>query len=127
MVPTLGLPPFTPSTDQVIAGFVCPVTVAVNCCVAPAAITAVVGFIDMPLTTVTWAVAFLLASAALVAVRVWVPGWAGAVYKPVASIVPAVEFPPAIPSADQFTVVLLVPWTVALNCCCPPADKVTAL
>jgi hypothetical protein len=31
--------------------------------------------------------------------------------------VPTEEFPPAIPETSQFTLVLLVPETVALNCC----------
>ena len=77
--------------------------------------------------TVTVALALLLASAALVAVTVCDPAWVGAVYIPVASMVPALEFPPGILSTDQFTLVSLVPATAALNCCCAPAASVTAL
>jgi hypothetical protein len=75
---------------------------------------------------VTVALAFLLVSAALVAVTECVPAAVGAVYIPVVLIVPPDEFPPATPSTDQFTAVLLVPCTTALNCCCAPVFRVTA-
>jgi len=65
--------------------------------------------------TVTWAVALLVVSAALVAVTLWPPAWAGAVYKPMEFMVPAVALPPATPSTNQVTAVLLVPVTVAVN------------
>jgi hypothetical protein len=66
--------------------------------------------------TVTWAVALLVASATLVAVTACgPPGWAGAVYKPMALIVPLVAFPPWTPSTDHVTAVLVVPVTVAVN------------
>ena len=127
MVPTVEFPPVTPSTDQVIVGFACPLTVAVNCWVVPAIITAFAGeMANSAAVTVTVAMALLVASAALVAVTVCVPACVGAVYSPVASMVPVFEFPPAILSTDQFTLVLLVPATAALNCCCPPAGSVTA-
>ena len=38
-------------------------------------------------------------------------------------IVPTVEFPPGIPLTNQLTAVLLVPDTVAANCCDWPACK----
>lgn len=129
MVPTVEFPPTTPSTDQVIVGFAWPPTVAVNCCVAPVIITALAGDMATPAAvtvTVTVALARLVASAALMAVTLCVPAWEGAVYSPVASMVPVVEFPPAILSTDQFTLVSLVPPTVALNCCCAPAWSVIA-
>src|SRR5579864_1125259 len=128
MVPTVEFPPVTPSTDQVIVGFACPLTVAVNCWVAPVIIIAFAGEMASPVAvTVTVALALLVPSAALVAVTVCVPACIGAVYKPVASMLPVLEFPPAILSTDQFTLVLVVPATAALNCCCAPAWIVTAL
>ena len=45
----------------------------------------------------------------------------GAMYSPEELIVPSVEFPPATPFTDQFTVEILVPLTVTLNCCAPRA------
>ena len=50
---------------------------------------------------------------------------AGAVYRPPVEIVPIVEFPPATPSTDHFTAVLLVPVTVAVNCCVCVVPSVT--
>jgi hypothetical protein len=42
------------------------------------------------------------------------------VYVPKLEMVPTVEFPPRAPLTNQLTAVLLVPATVALNCCdCP--------
>ena len=67
-------------------------------------------------------------SAALVAVTVTVAGEGGvggavycAVAEPVATIVPTVEFPPAIPFTLQLTAVdgLPVPETLAVNTCTP--------
>jgi hypothetical protein len=44
----------------------------------------------------------------------------GAVYKPELEMIPVVEFPPRTPLTNQFTPVLLVAVTEALNCCdCP--------
>jgi hypothetical protein len=73
-----------PVADQVTAVFVVPVTVAVNCCVAPAKIAAEVGLTLTTTTgggvfTVTVAVANLVVSATLVARTVNVPAVAGAV------------------------------------------------
>jgi hypothetical protein len=42
---------------------------------------------------------------------------AGAAYKPELEIVPAEEFPPAMPFTSQLTAVFVTPDTVALNCC----------
>ena len=66
--------------------------------------------------TVIVANADLVVSAALVAVTVNVPVVLGAVYMPEEEMVP--EF------ADQVTVVLLVPVTLAENCCVPPTCTV---
>ena len=45
---------------------------------------------------------------------------AGAVYKPEEVTIPVERFPPGVPLTSQFTAVLLVPETVALNCSdCP--------
>jgi hypothetical protein len=46
---------------------------------------------------------------------------AGAVYRPVESIVPTVAFPFATPFTDHVKVRLLDPETEALNCCVEPA------
>ncbi len=62
--------------------------------------------------TLTLAEADLVVSAALIAVTVYVPAVVGAVYSPVLETVP--------PFADQVTAVLVVPVTVARNCCVPP-------
>src|SRR6266850_1149867 len=59
-------------------------------------------------------------SAALVAVTFTGFGFgrlAGAVYMPLASTVPRVEFPPVTLLTDHATAVLAVPVTVAENCC----------
>jgi hypothetical protein len=68
-------------TDQVTAVFVVPVTVAVNCWVAPVSIVAESGLIEIETgaETVTVADADLVLSAALVAFTVYVPAVAGAV------------------------------------------------
>ena len=67
--------------------------------------------------TLTAAEALLLASATLVAVTVCEPVVAGAVYKPVLEIVPVVLLPPLMLSTDHVTAELVVPLTVAVNCC----------
>ncbi len=62
--------------------------------------------------TVTVADADFVASAELVAVTVYVPAVAGAVYRPEVDMEP--------PVADQVTAVLVVPVTVAENCWVAP-------
>ena len=49
----------------------------------------------------------------------------GAVYRPVALIVPKVELPPGRPSTNQFTLWLEFPVTVAVNCCVAPPNTFT--
>jgi hypothetical protein len=61
--------------------------------------------------TITLAEADFVESAALVAVTVKVPAAPGAVYRPPVEMVPLV--------ADQFTAVLLLPVTLAVNCWVP--------
>src|ERR1019366_1204102 len=74
------------------------------------------------LLDITWTVADpeLLLFACEVAVTVTAePGTAaGAVYRPAPSMVPQ-EDGHALPERLQFTDLLLVPVTVATNCCCP--------
>jgi hypothetical protein len=72
MVPTVLLPPVTPSTDQVTDVSLLPVTVTVNCCVLPVNTVAEVGLIETftPEVTVTVALALFVESALLVAVTV---------------------------------------------------------
>jgi hypothetical protein len=69
--------------------------------------------------TVIGALADFVVSAALVAVTVIWAGFgnfAGAVYRPVAEIVPTVASPPAVPLTFHVTAVLVVFPTVAENC-----------
>ena len=69
-------------------------------------------------TTETAALSDAALSAALCAVTlIELEGteW-GAVYKPDEVMVPTAEFPPTAPFTSQFTALLLVPETVALNC-----------
>ena len=119
------LPPVTPSTCQVTAVLLVFWTVAVNCCWPPTLtdgksgdmVTVIAGRI------VTVVEADLVESAWDTAVTVTVAGvgtLAGAVYIPEVEIVPVVELPPVTPSTCQVTAVLLVFWTVAVNCCWPP-------
>ena len=111
---------------HVTVWFATPPTDATNCCVCPAVMDAVVGVI---VTTTadrfTVAVADLLASATEVAVTVTATGApidAGAVYNPLASIVPA-------PVTNHVTAVLAAFVTAAVNCwVCPlPNIAVTGL
>jgi len=46
---------------------------------------------------------------------------------PEEEIVPTAEFPPALPLTNQLIAVLLVPDTVAANCCDWPACKLEAV
>ena len=92
-VPTVPLPPATPSTVQVTAVFDEPLTVAVTEAVPPAfRLIALEGVNATPTPaaacTVTDALALLLASTTLVAVTTSLPALAGAVYRPVLLTVP---------------------------------------
>ena len=81
MVPTLALPPATPSTVQATAVLLLPVTVAVTAALAPAATLIALGFSDTATGTRTVMVeeADLVLSATLVATTACVPAAAGAV------------------------------------------------
>lgn len=109
----LIVPPVAVHVTAVLLAFV---TVAVNCCVPPATNVAEVGatVTDTAGATpiVTAAVPDLLVSATLVAVTWNEPAFLPAVNNPVVLIVP--------PVAVHVTAVLLVPVTVAVNCCVPP-------
>jgi hypothetical protein len=101
--------------------FVVLVTVAVNSCVFPATTFAVVG--EMLTITgrriVTVADADLVLSAMEVATMVTCAGLGtapGAVYKPLAEIVPQLTREQPLPLTLQVTLVLDEPPTVAVNC-----------
>lgn len=90
-------------------------------CLAPSSTLAVPGDTSKPmsLATVTCALALLDGEAALVAVTRTVGGEgksAGAVNKPLLSIVPDALLPPVIPLTLQVTVELVVPAVLAENC-----------
>lgn len=111
---------------QVTAVFDVPVTMAVNCCVAPVCTEIELGETVTPIgaggavvVTVTVAVPDFVVSATLVAVTVTVPAEAGAVNNPEALIDPA--------EACQVTAVFDVPVIVAVNCCVPPVCTETEL
>ena len=102
-----------PVADQVTLVLLLPVTLAVNCCVAPVISEAVVGEMETETAvTVTVAEADLVVSATLVAVTVTLPAVAGAVKSPPVVMLPAL--------AVQVTAGLLLPVTVAVNCCVAP-------
>jgi hypothetical protein len=106
------VPPLAVQLTAVLAPFA--ITVAVNGWEWPTCRVAESGAIVTATTggglevTVTVAEAVLVLSAALVAVTVKVPGVLGAVYKPLAEMLP--------PLVDQLTAALLVPLTLAANC-----------
>lgn len=124
MTPTVEFPPGMLSTDQAMEGLLRSGKLAVNCCIAPAIKVAEVGETELVLATVIEALALFVVSATLIAVIVCEPAVAGAWYTPVASISPVSAFPPATVSTDQLTAVLVVPFTVALNCAVVPAGTV---
>ena len=114
MVPNVALPPGIPFTSQTIATAAVGQNVAAKFCVRPSATFATFGEMKFvpEHTTLTLALADLVVSATLVAVTVTVGGVgiaAGAVYKAavesLATIVPTVAFPPAIPFTAQVTAV----------------------
>src|SRR5579864_8710335 len=108
-----------PFTCQVTALFEEPLTLALNCCVPKSATVATLGdtvTVTDPdaAVTVTVAVADFALLASEVAVTVTCAGFgtnAGAVYSPLAEIVPS-----AAPATLHVTAVFVVPETVAVNC-----------
>jgi hypothetical protein len=126
--PLLEIVPTAGTTDHVTAVFAGPVTAAANCRVCPVARFAELG--DMLTAregcSTTVATPFRVPSAAATAVTVTVLGWLivlGAMYCPLADIVPVLTLPSAIPSTAQVSSALVAP--VATNCCVPPAWTVT--
>jgi hypothetical protein len=114
-----------PLTLQLTAVLVVPVTVAENCRVCPSVNCAVIGEIVTPICCVIsrLAVPDLVVSATEVAVTVTKLGLGasdGAVYRPVEVILPQIVPAQPVPLMLQVTEVLLVPVTVAVNCCFPP-------
>jgi hypothetical protein len=120
MVPLL----FPPTTLQVTAVFVVPLTVALKVCVPFTCTVAVAGVncTEIPVI-VTIAEPDFVGSACDAAVTVTCDGFgavAGAAYNPVAEIVPFAAPPPTL----QVTAVFEVPDTVAVNCCVPAGTTV---
>ena len=123
IVPTVEFPPTMPATNQFTAVLVVPETAAVNCVDRPTWTLAAVGEIVTEIDvgegrTVTVAFPELAESTALCAVTVTGLGGTldGAEYIPVGEIVPTAEFPPTTPATFQFTALLVVPETAAVNC-----------
>ena len=113
MLPTNGL------IDHVTALFVDPPTVAVNCCVLPAASVDVAGLSETCTgTNVTEALLDNWGPVIVVTVTVTTVADGiseGALYSPLLEIVPVVEFPPATPLTDHPTSWTFVPVTVEEN------------
>ena len=111
-IPALEMLPAV--ADQVTVVLLVPCTVAANCCVLPEVRVELVGetvrLIGVAAVTETIALAFLVISAALVAVIVTLVLLLtlGAVNNPLLETVPAL--------ADHVTAVFVVPCTVAANC-----------
>jgi hypothetical protein len=130
MNPVDLLPPATPLTSQVTAVLGTPLTVAMNCCVVKMA--TLIGF-GVTVTATCCAMVTMAEPESTVfaeetAVTVTVAGLGitlGAVYSPLAFIVPTVELPPAVPFTCQVTVVFAVPVTVPKNCFVAPGLTVT--
>jgi hypothetical protein len=110
-----------PVAVHVTAVFALPVTVAVNCCVAPVCSVALVGETVTETAGAVWTVtladALFVVSATEVAVTL----------KPPPAVEPAVKRPlleMVPPVAVQVTVVFELPVTVAVNCLVAPAVTV---
>jgi hypothetical protein len=110
-----------------------PDTAAANCCDPSTCKVALLGEIETETVAGGIIETAALAEAddwdALCAVTVIEPDGtaAGALYMPAEEIVPTAEFPPILPLTNQLMEVLLVPDTVAANCCDWPACKLDAL
>jgi hypothetical protein len=123
MVPAVESPPTTPFTSQLYPVKLVPEIVALNCWDCPTCTAALVG--EIATDTVggcvisTDAFADAEGAATLCAVTVMPLDGAtpGAVYRPDEEIVPVAELPPTMLFTSQFTLLLLVPETEALNCC----------
>jgi len=123
--PILLLPPVVPFTCQVTALLGTPFTVAVNCWVVKMATEMGFGvtLTETCCTIVTIADEERDEFVDKTAATVTVAGLGtelGAVYSPVAVMVPDVELPPAVPLTFQVTAAFVVPVTTAANCfVCP--------
>jgi hypothetical protein len=111
---------------------------ALNACVSPSPTLADGGVMEFVAAhvMVTLALPDFIVSATLVAVTLTVAGDGGAggavytaVFAPFGTMVPTVEFPPAIPFTVHVTPVagFPVPFTLAVITCAPPSGRVTGL
>ena len=121
-----------PATFQVTAVSVVPVTVAVNCCLFPTTICAVVGarWIVTTGRIVTDTDADLVLLAFEVAVTVTAAGLgtaAGAVKRPLEEIEPQAAPEQPVPLRLHVTAVSVVPVTVAVNFCVAPTSTFAVL
>src|ERR1700730_1951632 len=132
MNPSFRLPPIVPFTAQVPAVFVLPATVAVNCCVTKFATFGALGDTTTEtldgvgvVVTVTVAAPDFVVSFCEMSVIVTCAGVGtdpGAVYSPVAEIVPL-----ALPATLHFTAWFDVSVTAAVNCSVAPVTTLTAV
>jgi hypothetical protein len=121
-----------PFTCHVTAVLGLLVTVATNCCAAPAATVADAGWTATTTVaaSVTVAVADLEGSAWAVAVTETTAGvgrLAGAAYNPLTLIVPTAASPPVVPFTAQKAAVFELPVTAALNCRVAPVLTLAAV
>jgi hypothetical protein len=132
MVPQVKPEQPLPLILQVTLWLLVPVTLAVNCLYAPVTTSAVDGVTVTTTggTIVTAADCDLVGSATEVAVTETCAGLGnelGAVYKPVDDTLPHAEPTQPLPLTFQRTDVLLVPLTVAVNCCVAPSVTVAVV
>ena len=127
IVPQLYPTQPAPLTFHLTWEFWVPFTVAVNCCWVLGASVTVAGDSVTEMggggTIVTVAAADAAGFASELAMTLMLAGvgaFAGAVYSPLPEIVPQVTPVQPLPDMLQVTIWLLVPVTVALNCCVPP-------
>jgi hypothetical protein len=124
-----AVPPRLQVICQVTAVFEVPVTVAVNCTFAKVNIEGKLGETATSGPIVALALPVSAGLAAAIAVMETPAGLgiiAGAVYAPMAVIVPVVEFPPATPFTCQVTLVFRLPTTDAWKVCDVPAGTIAA-
>jgi hypothetical protein len=138
IVPSAELPPATPFTSHVTVLPPARQNDALNACVSPNPTFADGGVIEFVATQVivTLALPDFAVSATLVAVTLTVGGDGGAtgavytaVFAPFGTMVPALEFPPAIPFTLHVTPAagFPVPCTLAVNTCAPPSGRLAGL
>jgi hypothetical protein len=136
MEPTVEFPPATPFTLHLTCVLLLPETLAVYCALVPT-VTLFAPLNDSVTLggggggeiSETERLCETVGSATLVALMVTAEddGTAvGALYKPLAEMVPVVEFPPATPFTLQVTCLLLLPETVAVYCAVVPTVTLLA-